>query len=83
MGKRIETKTFTLPAYWASTLINGDSSGISDADDQDIMDWLEETGKEYPAFYCSGCGPMYWFSWHNDANNLGGNVMEFTFIIND
>lgn len=36
------TETHTLPAYWASTLVNGDWSGLSDTETGEIRDWLNE-----------------------------------------
>lgn len=36
------TETHTLPAYWASTLVNGDWFGLSDTETGEIRDWLNE-----------------------------------------
>jgi hypothetical protein len=30
----METKTYWLPAHWASALINGDTTGLDDADEK-------------------------------------------------
>ena len=79
----IETIEYTLPAYWASYLINGDASGFDIAntpDDPDagtreqleIDQWLESEGN--PHFV--DCGEQY-FSWHNDATSLGGDVCDY------
>jgi len=79
----IETHEYTLPAYWASYLINGDASGFDIANTPDdpgagtreqleIDAWLESEGN--PHFV--DCGEQY-FSWHNDATNLGGDVCDY------
>ena len=79
----IEILDYTLPAYWASYLINGDASGFDIANTPDDPDagtrqqleidaWLESEG--FPRFV--DCGEQY-FSWHNDATNLGGDVCDY------
>ena len=79
----IETHEYTLPAYWASYLINGDASGFDIAntpDDPDagtreqleIDQWLESEGN--PHFV--DCGEQY-FSWWNEATSLGGDVCDY------
>ncbi len=36
-----ETEDFILPAHWASSLINGDRSGLDDGDEAQLDAWLE------------------------------------------
>lgn len=38
---RMDTITFTLPAHWASALVNGDYTGLSDEDEDAIQNWLD------------------------------------------
>lgn len=66
--------TFTLPVYWASYLVNGDASGLSDEDQAACDAWL---AFQHPG-NCVDVGEP-WFSRSNDANNLGGDVATFTF----
>lgn len=77
MTTKLETREYTLPAYWASYLINGDSSGISDEEKSQADEWLKE--KQLPA--PASCSDESWFAWRNDAANLGGDVMEFVFLV--
>lgn len=71
-------ETYTLPAYWAPALINGDETGMEEDDIKDLEDWLERVNPGP----CVGCGPDSWYSWENDSGNrLGGDVMEFYFLI--
>lgn len=37
----MKTKTYTAPAYWASALVNGDSSGLDDHESTSIDAWLD------------------------------------------
>ena len=70
--------TYTLPAYWASYLINGDASGISYQDKTQADSFLEREKLPFPV----SCSDESWFAWHNDSgNNLGGDVLEYTFLI--
>lgn len=74
----IRLETHTLPAYWASYLINGDCSGM---EDDEIIEC-----DEYCACHpgdrmiddeeCEGS-----FKHYNDANNVGGDVIKYTLII--
>lgn len=71
----MKTSTYILPAHWASALINGDTSGMEDAEEKELDDWL---ALEQPG-YCVDCEDNVGFSWHNDATALGGDCMTFTF----
>jgi hypothetical protein len=69
---------FTLPAHWASALINDDWSGM-DADEEDeLLAWLDC----YEPGYCVGCSDTPEFHHHHDATNLGvlgADCLTFTF----
>jgi hypothetical protein len=73
--KTIETNTYILPAYWASVLINMDDSGTSKEDIAHINEFL---ATEKPGS-CVGCSDESWFAHTNDFNNIGGDVLEYTF----
>lgn len=42
MKRHIET--YTLPAYWASALINNDWSGLKEQEQNDLHYWLADNG---------------------------------------
>ena len=69
---QIETITYKLPAYWASYLINGDSSGLEESELQTVDSFLQREGE--PSFV--DCGEQY-FSHSNDATTLGGDVCDY------
>lgn len=73
----MQTEMRTLPAYWASYLINGDVGGMDEDEVQEIEYYLEREGLGAPVD-CEMTG----FAWINDANSLGGDVADYTFIIN-
>lgn len=66
---------YTLPAHWASALINSDTSGMTDEEEQELNEWLED---EKPG-YCVGCSDESFFTWRNDATQLGGECLTYTF----
>jgi len=68
---------FELPEFWASYLINGDSSGIEDSDQAEIDDWLKQNADGWT---CTGVSASTWFARSNDASNLGGTVARYTFV---
>lgn len=70
--------TYTLPAYWASYLINGDDSGLADELERGkIDDFLRREGLSGPV----SCSDESYFAWRNDAMNLGCNVLDYTFLV--
>ena len=74
----IKTDTYTLPAYWAPALINGDYSGLTDEEAAEIDQWLTDQ----PEGWAVDVSEETFFAWSNDANNMGADCAEFTFIIN-
>ena len=45
--KNIETTEYLLPEFWASPLINGDYSGLSDEDIAALNAWLDANDPGY------------------------------------
>lgn len=70
-------KTYTLPAYWASYLIDGDSSGMSREDLIACNDWLN--ARNLVRDYFCDVSDQAWFARANDATELGGDVAEFSY----
>jgi hypothetical protein len=71
----VKLETYTLPAYWASYIVNGDASGLEDGEQQEIDNFCTSCDLGD----CLDMANEDEFSWHNDANNLGGSTAEFTF----
>jgi hypothetical protein len=80
----MQTRTLIGAAYWASALINGDRSGLSDEEKIALDRWMKIELKEDESVI--DCGDPY-FSWsyalftHADAN--GGDLVEYTVISGD
>ena len=72
--QRWEWTEYVLPSHWASALVNDDPSGLSEEEYEELCQW-ERRGQ--PG-WCVDVGENE-FSWHNDANDLGGDVATFTF----
>lgn len=60
-----EVSTYTLPAHWASYLINGDASGLEDDDQAECDAFIEKEGIN--VFDCVGESSFYR---RNDAGTL-------------
>ena len=70
----MKIETYTLPAYWAGYLINNDPSGMEDWEIAEVDEFCDGKG------FCVGCSDeTEEFSWHNDANKLGGSTKKFYF----
>ncbi len=74
----LETWTATAPSAWASYLINGDATGIGDAEQAECDAWI--------AGYCDGCAPVScedagFIHWH-DARGyaLPADCQTYTFV---
>ena len=67
----LETVTYTLPAYWASYLINGDASGIGDDDKRAADKFISDNSLPAPV----SCSDESWFDHSNDAGTLAGDVL--------
>jgi len=77
----MELETYILPSYWASALINSDFSGYSDEELKEIEKFENDNREKDHCFACVGCSDESYFAWSNDANNLGSDVLEFTFDV--
>lgn len=75
---KMKTIEYTLPAPWASYLINGDASGLTGSEEFQIDGFLAKHNLPAPV----GCSENTWFARSNDSgNDLAGDVMTFTFLI--
>lgn len=76
-----ETRTAIGAAYWASYLINGDSSGLTDDEIKLCDAWCER--ELAPVEQVCDCGEPY-FSWsyglYTGADCRGGDLVEYTVI---
>jgi len=73
----MEQNTYRIPAHYVYALINDDYSGLSDADEKELNDWLElvkpgsATCPDGQPFFCHG----------NDINrNIGADCYDVVFI---
>lgn len=68
---------FNLPAYWSSYLINADASGLREGEQATIDAFCDRHGIGGCAV---DCGESF-FRRRNDADNIGGDVCRFTFLV--
>ena len=67
-----EITRYTLPAYWASYLINNDTTSLEDGEQETIDAFLEREG----IAFVHDCGEPS-FAHCNAATSLGGDVCEY------
>lgn len=65
---------FTLPAYWASYLINGDCSGMEYNEIMEVDAWLS---KHRDIGICVSCSDEQYFG---TFNGLGCDLLDYAFI---
>jgi hypothetical protein len=65
----------TLPAHYASYLINCDASGLTD--DEQIA--IDKFILDSDVGLCVGCSDESWFASSSDMGNMGADVCEFYF----
>lgn len=75
----IEVREIEGSAYWASAIINGDESGLDEAEVSLLYAWMDCTLAE--GEYIVDCGEPY-FSWsyglHTGADVRGGDLVTYT-----
>lgn len=69
---------FSLPANWASALVNGDYSGLNNKDKEAVKNWLDETAKKYKSLSCVSASEETYFG---QFNNMGCELMQYAFIV--
>lgn len=75
----MKTETATLPSHWASALINGDFSGMSEADEAELAHILDLNPEWNQPVDCEEVG----FCWAHDATPYGvlaGDCSKYTFL---
>lgn len=72
---KLKTVTYTLPAHWASALINADWSGYDEIDRTEIIEWCSQENKHRGALSCSNETIVTRF------NGLITECLEFTFAV--
>jgi hypothetical protein len=79
----MNTETYTLPAHWASPLVNGDYSGCSLEDEQQINDWLADYPHLGSCLTCSD-GDGEFLRYHDAPSSPGACMcLEFTFPVQE
>jgi hypothetical protein len=75
---KIETVTYTLPAFWACPLINGDESDLSYEESEALEEWLESEA----VGACVNVSENEFFApWHDAIYYvLPCSCLEFTFL---
>jgi len=77
-------ETFELPSFWASALINGDASGLSDEDEKKLDAFTDFMTEEYGSCWAIDCTNDPHFKRYHDATRFGVlacDVLDFTFDV--
>jgi hypothetical protein len=79
----MKTETLQLPVFWAPALINGDYTGYSDVEAEQILEFERDMIAEHGQCWCLGLEEENsWFTFSHDAERygvLGCDVANFTF----
>ena len=81
---KMQIENFELPAFWASALVNGDTSGLTDTDEQALNAFTEFMIAEYGSCWALDCSEEPSFMrWHDAARFgvLACDVLTFSFDI--
>jgi hypothetical protein len=78
-GKAMKTLVLTAPSFWASYLINGDASGISDDERVACDTWLAREGLGAPV----DCEDAGFCKWHDALNEcpFSADCQTYTFLV--
>ena len=72
----METTTLTLPAYWASALVNADFSGMDDREIAELETWQNSNTHNSPVDVSRESG---FVSYHDAPGVLPAECLEYTF----
>ena len=72
--------TYILPSYWASALVNGDYTGLSDEEAAEVRSCTDWICSQLGRAECVDVSEEEWFARSNDWDSVAGNVMEYTFL---
>lgn len=78
----LQPYTATLPSHWASALINGDRSGLTEEDEAELDLVLELNPEWHMPVGCEDAG----FCWRHDASAYGVlacDCCEYTYLMED
>lgn len=75
---KIKTVVYTLPAFWACALINGDESGFSDEESEALQAWIDREN----VGACVAVGESPFFDAFHDARAfvLPCECLDFKFL---
>ena len=75
----MKIETYTLPAFWASALVNGDLSGLEPGEEAILQRWLAS----HPELGgCLSCTDEPEFRKHHDASEvLACDCLDFSFPV--
>lgn len=73
----IKTEKYILPEIWATYLMYGDDSSLSETEVQ----YIDKFTEKYNLMDCVDCSEETWFQWANDAMLQGCTVAEYTFTL--
>lgn len=80
----MQTETYDLPVYWASALINGDESGLSEEDAEALEGFTAWMIAHYGKCWAIDVSEDSWFARSHDAwqwQPLAGHVATYTFDV--
>ena len=80
----MQLETFELPDFWASALINADTSGLSDEEEQALNAFEKFMLEEYGQCWAVDCTDDPHFVKFHDAARFGVlacDVLQFTFDV--
>lgn len=77
-GNAMKTETYTLPAHWASALINGDYSGLTDEECADIDAFISNNPH---LGCCLSCSDYPKFRRFYDWDGLACDCLEYVFPV--
>lgn len=80
----VKFETITAPAHWASALINGDRSGLSEDESAMLDRWLTREGIRASDFVDCSEEPRFTWSYQiycSEATCSGGSVLDYVYQV--
>lgn len=83
MDEMFEEYNYVLPASWASAIINSDTSGMSDEEEEELDQFYLEELSQFKNYTITlkDMEQEPYFARKSDAGFLGGDMLDFVVIV--
>ena len=77
----LDVEEYRAPSHWASALVNGDRSGLTDAEERDLDAWTATLGDRRHIVDVDDGGDFGAFYFPSEGRSLGCDLATYTALV--